>query len=67
MYNNVSAEARQSILEGAGVPAGFAAVLVDVDNAIGRGRLATTNGELSRLIGRPTTPLRDSLTVALKS
>jgi NAD(P)H dehydrogenase (quinone) len=67
VHNNVSPEARQSILEGAGVPAVFAAVLVDVDNAIGRGRLAATTGELARLIGRPTTPLRDSLTVALNS
>ncbi|MFF6960298.1 NAD(P)H-binding protein [Streptomyces sp. NPDC008317] len=65
-YKNVPAETRQSILEGAGVPADFAAILVDVDHAIERGLLARTNGELSRLIGRPTTPIRETLAATLK-
>jgi NAD(P)H dehydrogenase (quinone) len=67
VYNNVSGEARQAILEGVGIPAAFAAVLVDVDYAIGRGLLSGTSGDLSRLIGRPTTPLRDSVAAALAS
>jgi NAD(P)H dehydrogenase (quinone) len=66
-YNNVPAETRQAILEGVGIPAAFAAVLVDVDHAIGRGLLSGTSGDLSRLIGRPTTPLRDSVAAALAS
>jgi NAD(P)H dehydrogenase (quinone) len=38
---------------------------VDVDNAIGRGELSSTPGDLSRLIGRPTTPIADSIATAL--
>ncbi|MFD7816956.1 SDR family oxidoreductase [Streptomyces sp. NPDC059785] len=65
-YNNVPAEVLQSILTGAGLPEQFAAILVDVDAAIARGRLARTDGELARLIGRPTTPIGDSIAAALK-
>ncbi|WP_407839450.1 SDR family oxidoreductase [Streptomyces sp. DSM 116496] len=61
-YNAVTPEAHLSVLTGAGVPAPFAEILVDVDLAIERGRLAGTSGDLSRLIGRPTTPM--ALTVA---
>ncbi|MGW7366939.1 SDR family oxidoreductase [Streptomyces sp. NPDC054841] len=64
-YNNVPAEAHQQILTGAGVPEAFAAILVDVDHAIERGLLARTSGDLARLIGRPTTPLADTVAAAL--
>ncbi|MFD7442586.1 SDR family oxidoreductase [Streptomyces sp. NPDC059909] len=64
-YTNLPAEAHQQILTGAGVPEAFAAILVDVDKAIERGLLARTNGDLSRLIGRPTTPLADTVAAAL--
>ncbi|MCX4675003.1 SDR family oxidoreductase [Streptomyces sp. NBC_01433] len=64
-YNNVPAAVHQEILVGAGLPEGFAAILVDVDEAIGRGLLAGTSGDLARLIGRPTTPLAESVTAAL--
>lgn len=66
-YHDVSAEERQEILVGVGVPADFAAVLVDVDRAIGRGLLAGTSGELARLIGRPTTPLRETVAVEVRA
>jgi NAD(P)H dehydrogenase (quinone) len=65
-YADVPAEKHQEILVGAGLPEGFAAILVDVDHAIARGRLAHTSGDLARLIGRPTTPLRETVTAALK-
>lgn len=65
-YANVPAEQNLAILTGAGLPEQFAAILVDVDAAIGRGRLAGTSGDLARLIGRPTTPLADAIAVALK-
>ncbi|MEE4541917.1 NmrA family NAD(P)-binding protein [Streptomyces sp. V4-01] len=65
VYRDVPGEERQAILVGAGLPEAFAAVLVDVDHAIGRGLLARTSGDLSRLIGRPTTPLRASVQAAL--
>ncbi|MGW2276694.1 SDR family oxidoreductase [Streptomyces sp. NPDC001770] len=61
-YKEVPASVHQEILVGAGLPAGFAEILVDVDEAIGRGLLAGTSGDLARLIGRPTTPL--AVTVA---
>ncbi|MFF7360650.1 NmrA family NAD(P)-binding protein [Streptomyces sp. NPDC008125] len=61
-YQQVPAAVHQEILVSAGLPAGFAEILVDVDEAIGRGLLAGTSGDLARLIGRPTTPL--AVTVA---
>ncbi|UZI29388.1 SDR family oxidoreductase [Streptomyces sp. VB1] len=64
-YKNVPAAAHQEALVGAGLPEGFAAILVDVDEAIGRGRLAGTSGDLARLIGRPTTPLAETVRAAL--
>ncbi|MEU6948037.1 NAD(P)H-binding protein [Streptomyces sp. NPDC046316] len=64
-YSDVPAETHEAILTGAGVPAAFAAILVDVDKAIGRGALARRTGDLSRLIGRPTTPLAEAVAKAL--
>jgi NAD(P)H dehydrogenase (quinone) len=66
-YHDVSAEERREILVGVGVPAAFADALVDVDRAIGRGLLAGTSGEMARLIGRPTTPLRETVAVELRA
>ncbi|WAP57528.1 SDR family oxidoreductase [Streptomyces sp. S465] len=66
VYRPVSPEEYRSILTGAGVPEPLAAILSDVEAAIERGRLAATPGELSRLIGRPTTPIADSVAAALK-
>ncbi|MET9345537.1 NmrA family NAD(P)-binding protein [Streptomyces termitum] len=64
-YRNVPAAAHREILTGAGVPDSFAAVLVDVDEAIGRGSLALRTGDLARLIGRPTTPIGVTIGEAL--
>ncbi|MFF5706270.1 NAD(P)H-binding protein [Streptomyces sp. NPDC012794] len=64
-YAAVPADAHLTVLTGAGVPEPFAAILVDVDAAISRGRLAGTSGDLSRLIGRPTTPVAAAITAAL--
>ncbi|QIP85210.1 SDR family oxidoreductase [Streptomyces sp. Tu 2975] len=64
-YNEVPAETHLSILTGAGVPEPFARILVDVDDAIARGRLARTTGDLARLAGRPTTPLAVTISAAL--
>ncbi|MGC5539655.1 SDR family oxidoreductase [Streptomyces griseus] len=66
-YQNVPAATHQEVLVGAGLPEGFAAILVDVDEAIGRGRLAGTSGDLARLIGRPTTPLAETVRAALSA
>ncbi|MFC9386204.1 SDR family oxidoreductase [Streptomyces venezuelae] len=64
-YSNVPAEAHLAILTGAGVPAPFAEILVDVDRAVERGALARRTGDLARLIGRPTTPLAVTVKEAL--
>ncbi|MBT2445963.1 SDR family oxidoreductase [Streptomyces sp. ISL-43] len=64
-YTELTPEAHQAVLTGAGLPEGFAAVFVDVDAAIRRGRLASTGGDLTRLIGRPTTPVAGAIADAL--
>ncbi|MBV7670351.1 SDR family oxidoreductase [Streptomyces halstedii] len=64
-YSRVPAAAHREILVGAGVPEAFATILVDVDEAIGRGLLAGTSGDLARLTGRPTTPLADTVASAV--
>ncbi|GAA1599279.1 SDR family oxidoreductase [Kribbella sancticallisti] len=65
-YNNVPEETLVGVLVGAGLPEVMAKVFADVDVAIGRGLLAGRGNDLSRLIGRPTTPLADSIAAALK-
>lgn len=67
LFHNTPAEEHLAVLVGAGLPQGFAEILVDVDAGIVRGELAGTSGDLARLIGRPTTPLADSLKAALAS
>ncbi|MFJ5308717.1 SDR family oxidoreductase [Streptomyces sp. NPDC088350] len=65
-YNNVPGEVLVGILTGAGLPEPFAAILVGVDASIGKGELVVSTGDLSRLAGRPTTPMAESIAVALK-
>ncbi|WBQ05844.1 SDR family oxidoreductase [Kribbella sp. CA-293567] len=49
----------------AGIPEGFAAVLADIDTNTSAGALSATPGDLSRLIGRPTTPIAETITKLL--
>ncbi|MGW4729883.1 SDR family oxidoreductase [Streptomyces shenzhenensis] len=65
-YNSVPGETMQGILTGAGVPEAMAAILVGVDASIAEGELVVSTGDLSRLAGRPTTPLAEVVTAALK-
>ncbi|MGI5145552.1 SDR family oxidoreductase [Plantactinospora sp. CA-294935] len=65
VHTSVPGPERAAILTSAGVPAPFADVLVEVDDAISRGLLAGTPGDLSRLIGRPTTPIADTIAASL--
>ncbi|WP_404194189.1 SDR family oxidoreductase [Streptomyces tauricus] len=65
-YNAVPAETYKSILTGAGLPAPFAEILAGVDESIEKGELIVGTGDLSRLTGRPTTPIAESVAVALK-
>ncbi len=66
VYNPVSVEALTGILTGAGVPAPVAGILAGVDASIEKGELVVSSGDLSRLIGRPATPLAEAVTAALK-
>lgn len=66
-YQNLSADAYTQMLLGAGVPAPFAALLVDSDLGVSRGELFTTSTDLQRLIGRPSTPLTDVVAAAVKT
>ncbi|GAA2300411.1 SDR family oxidoreductase [Nonomuraea roseoviolacea subsp. roseoviolacea] len=66
-YRAVPPEQQREVLAGAGVPEPMIAFLQDIDGAIARGLLAGRTGELSRLIGRPTTPLADSIAAALRA
>ncbi len=52
-------------LEGFGLPAGFAAVLADSDAQAAKGALYDDSRTLSRLIGRPTTPVAETVKAAL--
>ncbi len=52
-------------LIGFGLPEGFAQVLADSDARSGEGALADDSHTLSRLIGRPTTPIAKTIAAAL--
>jgi NAD(P)H dehydrogenase (quinone) len=65
-YSPVSVEAFTGILAGAGLPGPLAAILAGVDACIEKGELVVSSGDLSRLTGRPTTPLADAIAVAVK-
>ncbi|MCH7232711.1 NAD(P)H-binding protein [Glycomyces sp. L485] len=64
--SRVPGEVHKEILVGAGLPEPFVDILVDVDAAISRGLLARQNGDLAKLIGRPTSPIADSIAEGLK-
>ncbi|GHE62803.1 SDR family oxidoreductase [Streptomyces thermocarboxydus] len=66
VYNPVTTEALTGILTGAGLPEPVAATFAGVDAAIAKGELVVDSGDLSRLIGRPTTPLAEAIAAALK-
>ncbi|MFE1796084.1 SDR family oxidoreductase [Streptomyces sp. NPDC059517] len=66
VYNAVPAETFKGILTGAGLPAPFAEILAGVDVSIEKGELIVDSGDLSRLTGRPTTPIAESVAAALK-
>ncbi|MFE1878238.1 SDR family oxidoreductase [Streptomyces diastatochromogenes] len=65
-YNAVTDEVLKGILAGAGLPAPLVEIFVGVDASIEKGELVVSSGDLSRLAGRPTTPLAEAVTAALK-
>lgn len=66
VYTDLPAEQYADILTGAGLPGFLVELLVDADVKISQGALAKVTGDLSALLGRPTTSLTDAVTAALK-
>lgn len=58
---HVTPEEQASILVGVGLDEGTAGFVAGIDVATAKGELAFSNGDLRGLIGRPTTPLAESL------
>lgn len=65
LFHHRTSDEQQVDLTTQGVPAEGIRIVIGIDTAIARGDLADANPELSRLIGRPTTPLLDGLRAAL--
>jgi NAD(P)H dehydrogenase (quinone) len=60
-YQSVTPEQHLAALTQTGVPEAMAAMAVAVDAGIRAEAFAFTNGDLARLLGRPTTPLLEGL------
>lgn len=65
VHKTVTPAEQLDSLVAAGLPAGYAEILVDADAGINRGALNGTPGELSRLLGRATEPVPESIAKAL--
>jgi NAD(P)H dehydrogenase (quinone) len=61
VHTSVTPEQHVQALTDAGVPEPMAQMAVGVDAGIRAGAFAFTNGDLARLLGRPTTPLVEGL------
>lgn len=64
-YNPLTTAEHAVALEAAGLDAGTVGFVTALDANIRDGALAETDGTLSRLLGRPTTPLDEGLRAAL--
>jgi NAD(P)H dehydrogenase (quinone) len=65
VFRDVTPEEHAEILTGYGLDAGTVGFVVALDQNTKDGLLSETSGELSALIGRPTTPLLEGLRAAL--
>jgi NAD(P)H dehydrogenase (quinone) len=65
VYRDLPAEEFIAALVATGMPEGFAGILADSDIGLSRGDLRTDSGDLSRLIGRPTTTPAEAIRAAL--
>jgi NAD(P)H dehydrogenase (quinone) len=66
-YRDLTPEEHRQALVGAGLPEALGEMLVDIDRRIAEGALADTPGDLRRRVGRPTSPLADTLAETLRS
>lgn len=65
VYQNLSEADFKAALLGVGLPEGLAAMLANSDIGASKGGLFDDGKQLSKLIGRPTTPLEESIRAAL--
>lgn len=66
-YQDLPPAAHAAALTAAGLPAPVVDLLVDIDRANRTGELFVDSGDLSRLLGRPTTPAVDGFRALLAS
>ena len=66
LYHHRTSDEQQVDLQTQDVPAERIRARIEIDTSIARGDLADANPELSRLIGRPTTPLLEGLRASLE-
>lgn len=66
VYKDLPADAYRKVLTDAGFPPIVADLYVTADLAIARGELQSDSGDLRRLLGRPTTTLREAVERAIK-
>jgi NAD(P)H dehydrogenase (quinone) len=67
VYKDLPEAEYAKVLEQIGLPAPVAAMLAQSDVGVSKGGLFEDGRALSRLIGRPTTPVADSLKAALQA
>jgi NAD(P)H dehydrogenase (quinone) len=66
VYNSMSEQAYQAMLESVGLPAKIARLVADSDaKAASHGELYTASRDLSDLVGRPTTTFAAAIAAAL--
>ena len=66
-YEDLTPEAHAAALTAAGLPAPVVALLVDIDRSNRTGETFTDSGDLTRLLGRPTTSAVDGFKALLAS
>jgi NAD(P)H dehydrogenase (quinone) len=65
-YLDLPEDEYAQVLTGAGLPEAATVTLADADRGLARGDLYVDSGDLSRLIGRPATTLREAVAAALR-
>ena len=65
VYNDLPQKQYKAVLIGLGLPEVFAELYADSDAAAAKGDLFDDSRQLSKLLGRPTTPIAQSVSAAL--
>ena len=65
-YVDLPEQEHARALAAIGLPPLVADILADADQGLSRGELFTNSGDLSRLLGRPTTPLAEAIADAVR-